>query len=140
MSITIGRVTTTPGARVHLAIDGRTGCGTLHHARITHPTTTYRSIPTDTLCKRCFTGARVARAQMEITSGTRWSAPLDNFLCDVRGTVDPRGEAKPYTANPTARPLAAVPAWMRESEQRPAPRTWGQLQTAFKTSHARRAA
>lgn len=149
--VLIGRITTTPGARYHLAFSGSTPCSSGATAPLHHPVATYRGIDLGLLCRRCFTPANLTRAQAEVTSGGRFNAALDQFLCDARGivgygpdTVDAK-TARPASAKAAAT-TAAVPApprpaflrfQQRQAEQAQA-RTlgaWGQLAAKFAVTH-----
>jgi hypothetical protein len=135
--ITTGRISTRHNARTHIAINGRTMCGTKSHAPIAHPSKTYAGIDRSRLCKLCFTPAHLTILQREATTGPKWSAALDNFLCDVRLIVG----YEPQTAEVRTvfRVAPAVAPRVREMVK-PAPGTWGSMAAGFKRTHPQRVA
>lgn len=135
--ITTGRISTRRNARTHIAINGHTMCGTKSHAPIAHPSKTYASIDRARLCKLCFTPAHLTILQRENTTGSKWNAALDNFLCDVRLIVG----YEPQTAEVRTifRVVPAAAPKVREMKT-PAPGSWGAMAASFRNTHPQRAA
>jgi hypothetical protein len=69
-AVRIGRLATYRRARIHLAIDGRTGCGAKQHAHIAHECNRPDLAVPGNLCRRCFTRTRVEVAEMALLSTT----------------------------------------------------------------------
>lgn len=135
--ITVGRISTRTNARTHIAINGRTMCGTKSHAPIAHPSKTYAGIDRSRLCKLCFTPAHLTILQREVTTGPKWNAALDNFLCDVRLIVGRDPETVEVRTVFRVAPVAAPK--VREMVK-PAPGSWGAMAAGFKRTHPRRVA
>lgn len=135
--ITTGRISTRRNARTHIAINGNTMCGTKSHAPIAHPSKTYAGIDKGNLCKLCFTPAHLTILQRENTTGPRWSAALDTFLCDVRLIVG----YEPQTAEVRTifRVVPAAAPRVREMKV-PAPGSWGAMAAGFRRTHPQRVA
>lgn len=97
--ITIGRINTRKTSRTHMALNGKTFCGSGNRAPIRHIAKTYRDIERASICKSCFTPANLTVAQIEVATG-RFSAALDDFLCDLRLVIG--------YGTPPSRPALAV--------------------------------
>lgn len=125
--ITVGRINTRRNSRTHMALNGKTFCGSGKRAPIHHPATTCRAIDRDTLCKTCFTPANLTVAQIEVTTG-RFNAALDDFLCDVRLIVGYGAEVVRTMLRVTPTVPVAVPAVKPLS-------AWGQMANGFRKTH-----
>lgn len=144
MSLKVGRVTGTRKARIHMGTH-IAACGAANSAPITRPVDGYRGINLTDLCQRCFTPANLDWAQRETTTGTRFNAALDEFLCTVRravGYTDTPAGTAPKSTTTRFKPMPdwdtpALPATAPTTPPAPA-RSWGQLATAFGVHHSRR--
>ena len=126
--ITIGRINTRNTSRTHMALNGRTFCGTGRRAPIRHEAQIFRSIDRASICKACFTPANLTIAQAEVTSG-RYRAALDDFLCDVRLIVGYGVQAIPAKSAP----VIVIP--VQPAKQLSA---WGAMANGFRRTHAQR--
>lgn len=135
--ITVGRISDCDDAREHIAIKGKTMCGSKSHAPIIHRAKTYGSVNKSRICRRCFTPAHLTILQRENTIGPRWSAALDTFLCDVRLIVG----YEPQTAEVRTifRVVPAAAPKVREMKT-PAPGSWGAMAAGFRNTHPQRVA
>lgn len=125
--ITIGRINTRRGSRTHMALNGKTFCGSGRRSPIRHEAKTFRDIDRATICKACFTPANLTVAQIEVTTGSGFRAALDDFLCDVRIIVGYGPQAAPRIAPSVA---TAVPAKQLSA--------WGTMANGFRMTHPQR--
>ena len=128
--ITIGRINTRKTSRTHMALNGKTFCGSGRQAPIRHEAKTFRDIDRATICKACFTPAHLTVAQIEVTTGSGFRAALDDFLCDIRIIIG-------YGAPAVVRPVPAVIV-----PEAPAKRVsaWGAMADGFRKTHPQRVA
>lgn len=82
-AVRIGRVTGTPNARIHLAIDGRT-CGAAHRAAPVYQVTRV-DLTAGSLCRRCFRPGRIKAAEMALTSA--WGAGAERIRQQLAAVV-----------------------------------------------------
>ncbi|SRR6266704_3583953 len=141
MQVRIGRVTTARNARIHLAIDGRT-CGASRRGRIGYEVTRPDLADPANLCKRCFRPARVAVAEMTITTAHGPAAErIRRMLATVTEackTPEQRAADADLIARITrtielAAPVLALPLAER-------PRTWADLRADYLRTHYQPAA
>jgi len=126
--ITIGRINTRRNARTHMALNGKTFCGSGNRAPIRHIAQTFRDIDRASICKSCFTPANLTIAQIEVTTGSGFRAALDDFLCDVRLIVGYGPQAAPRVA-PTVAPSVAGAAPVKVLS------AWGAMAEGFRKTH-----
>ena len=127
--ITIGRINTRNTSRTHMALNGRTFCGSGGRAPIRHEAQTFRDIDRASICKACFTPASLTVAQIEVTTGSGFRAALDDFLCDVRIIV---GYGPQITVPKRAAAVAPVAAPAKQLS------AWGAMANGFRKTHAQR--
>jgi hypothetical protein len=123
--ITIGRINTRRNSRTHMALNGKTFCGSGSRAPIRHIAQTFRDIDRASICKSCFTPANLTVAQIEVTTGSGFRAALDDFLCDVRLIVGYGAQAVRAVA-----PVVEVPVAPKVLS------TWGAMAEGFRRTHA----
>jgi hypothetical protein len=83
-AVRIGRITTGRRARIHLALDGKTGCGARHRATVGYECNRPDLAAEKALCRRCFTRPRVESAEMALCTATGSVAARNRcLLADV---------------------------------------------------------
>jgi hypothetical protein len=85
-AVRIGRITTGRRARIHLSIDGRTGCGARHRAHVGYECARPDLAQAKTLCRRCFTPGRAGAAQSVLITATGPNAARNRSL--LAGVVE----------------------------------------------------
>ncbi len=129
-------MTSTPKARIHLAIDGRT-CGASRRARISREVTRPDLADPGNLCKRCFKPARVAAAETAITTAHGPAAERIRRMLATVTEACKSPEQRAADADLIARitrtielaaPVLALPLAER-------PRTWADLRADYLRTH-----
>ena len=130
--ITIGRINTRNTSRTHMALNGKTFCGSGGRSPIRHEAQTFRDIDRASICKGCFTPANLTIAQIEVTTGSGFRAALDDFLCDVRIIVGYGPQVTVPKAATIAPVTVAAPAKQLSA--------WGAMANGFRKTHPQRVA
>lgn len=136
-AVRIGRITTGRRARIHLAIDGRTGCGARNRATITHECARPDLAGTKALCRRCFTPARVGTAQQTLTTATGEKAARNRMLLAdvVQAVKTPQQRAaEADLADRIRATMAAAGSIMPQLPAQRA-RSWAQLRDRYTATH-----
>jgi hypothetical protein len=83
-AVQIGRIATCRKARIHLSIDGHTGCGARNRAHIAWPVVKFHALAVASLCKRCWTDTRIVDAEIAVILATGpAAASVRGFLASV---------------------------------------------------------
>jgi hypothetical protein len=134
--IRIGRVTTRRGARIHLAIDGRTADG--YRAATIRPVVHHDLVEPGALCRRCWTPARIARAEAALVTATGPEAARNRRLLarvsDGMKTPEQLAAEQDLIARINATIDAAAPVLALPIDERAA--SWADLRADYLTTHA----
>jgi hypothetical protein len=136
-AVRIGRIATGRRARIHLALDGRTGCGAKHNASIGYECNRPDLAQPKVLCRRCFTGNRVAAAQTALYTATGEKAARNRtLLADVAQTM--RTPAQVAADNDLAARIRAT--MVAAGSIMPLPvderaRSWAELRDRYAITH-----
>jgi hypothetical protein len=136
-AVKIGRIATGRKVRIHLAVDGQTGCGANRRAGIAYPVVAFDAVDHRLLCLRCWTPARIERAEMALYTATGPAASAARrFLAavvDARRTPAERAAIDDLARRLRESMLAAGTITALPVDERP--RSWAVLRAEFNATH-----
>lgn len=137
MAMRMGRISDRPGAKVHMEIDGQ-GIGENHsrHVVTLVADADIRTLPAESLCKRCFSRRRIEAAWGALTGATGIVASHTRSLLSRRlAELTPareRAELDELAARVAATIELAAPVLAQPVHRRPS--SWAALRAEFKAA------